>query len=846
MALSHSVIASEAKQSFSAVIPAEAGIQNKNDINTLGSQIVRANPATSELSEKSRVSLLAKNILQAIVIPQLTKEVNENKNFAHLRQVYNSLILATWYKKKIKNSILEQVYADKNKVAGVNIDDPKEKEKIYQRYLQAFKKGVYNYIKEESDPATGQNVPRKYFSGGVVLALTIRPEGATRLAGSNLELSYGSIPSSAMLTNDHAMIIQSDFNPVGDNVMKINLRDGDFSRGIKEFSERMLAQSRFTPNGDAQLIRRQQDGKTFHIVSLAEHYSRRSIELLIDQIAPEILSQNPEQVLFLVEGIGNGVPEVQVYQEFAKQRHIAIGDPIVSPYNHAIATLAGVSLLEAAEAFVLMERQQFLQRYPSKNAGQALEELLQEAVLRFNLSSIGIDANLLALTLNRELQTSSIARQEAQIVFDNFVSMSNDLGNGEFKRILNDHPQATHVIVLIGEAHLPIFDPDYQPKKQFTPEEVAVAAQAISIAAKDSLTALLGIRRLPVYDDENNFEANSLQTLATALGQSSYDDRFKQVVTKWHPNLFGFKNKGSSQEDLRSTNSLRRIWGFGRLVKEKLESRSAPLFIQDELSDLSGLLRMIAKERRDYQGEFQELSFLADNIKNLLSLYFKLYQEDKRMIEEHKATRPQRVIAFWKQALTGRGSQSEKRRNEPRVEPRIQPQVTSIGANNIGRHFKLKYHWKGARDIEGNPVWWIPLDSVFSVNEERLVNGQLWIKGRIEKVRSHNLDSFYELPKINRLQEVWVKYYSSDGESKAFKIDEAMIGQEIASKQTKINTGGIDLTSAKMNLQTRNIGGAIKFYLDPAMLKQLQNAPGFVPVIINIQPMRNLRVFLET
>jgi hypothetical protein len=36
----------------------------------------------------------------------------------------------------------------------------------------------------------------------------------------------------------------------------------------------------------------------------------------------------------------------------------------------------------------------------------------------------------------------------------------------------------------------------------------------------------------------------------------------------------------------------------------------------------------------------------------------------------------------------------------------------------------------------------------------------------------------------------------------------------------------------------------IKSHLDPAMLKQLQNAPGFVPVIFNIQPMNDLRKFL--
>ena len=109
---------------------------------------------------------LGSQIVREVVIPELTKEINENKNFSQLRQVYNSLILATWYKKKIKDSILAQVYSDKNKVVGVNIDDPQEKEKIYQQYLQAFKKGVYNYIKEDLDPATQQPVPRKYFSGG--------------------------------------------------------------------------------------------------------------------------------------------------------------------------------------------------------------------------------------------------------------------------------------------------------------------------------------------------------------------------------------------------------------------------------------------------------------------------------------------------------------------------------------------------------------------------------------------------------------------------------------------------------------------------------------------------------
>jgi len=58
--------------------------------------------------------------------------------------------------------------------------------------------------------------------------------------------------------------------------------------------------------------------------------------------------------------------------------------------------------------------------------------------------------------------------------------------------------------------------------------------------------------------------------------------------------------------------------------------------------------------------------------------------------------------------------------------------------------------------------------------------------------------------------------------------------------------GGIDFNSNKMNLQLQNAGQEIQFHIDPAMLQQLQNAPGFVPVIINVQPLKNLQEFLNT
>jgi len=107
------------------------------------------------------------NAVREIIIPIIEKEVNEGENFAPLRQIYTAMILATWFKKTLKESLLSQVYSDKNKVAGVEANDPKSKEKIYERYLEAFKVGVFNYIKDEADPLTHETAPRKYFSGGM-------------------------------------------------------------------------------------------------------------------------------------------------------------------------------------------------------------------------------------------------------------------------------------------------------------------------------------------------------------------------------------------------------------------------------------------------------------------------------------------------------------------------------------------------------------------------------------------------------------------------------------------------------------------------------------------------------
>ena len=170
---------------------------------------------------------IGSQIIRQIILPEITKEVNTGKNFAQLRQIYQALILAKWYKETIQNGLLDALYTNKNKVTGVNVNDPTVKEQIYNRYLQAYKKGAFNYIKEDPAPE-GQVVSRKYFSGGTFLGNIQETKG--KLAdikgpdGAMISLIVR-LKDSAMLdskpqSRDAAMLDFSDVNSVKSEMKK--------------------------------------------------------------------------------------------------------------------------------------------------------------------------------------------------------------------------------------------------------------------------------------------------------------------------------------------------------------------------------------------------------------------------------------------------------------------------------------------------------------------------------------------------------------------------------------------------------------------------------------------------
>src|SRR5262249_22698027 len=111
---------------------------------------------------------------------------------------------------------------------------------IYQQYLKAFKKGVYNYIKEEPDAVTGQMVPRKYFSGGfstydnAQVSLEDRIKTTSLLPASTIQalsqlpvdkasISLQEVDSTSVI-DDTAMLTKPKVFPVGAVFADLGLR----------------------------------------------------------------------------------------------------------------------------------------------------------------------------------------------------------------------------------------------------------------------------------------------------------------------------------------------------------------------------------------------------------------------------------------------------------------------------------------------------------------------------------------------------------------------------------------------------------------------------------------------
>jgi len=195
-----------------------------------------------------RIKDISNQVMREQILPLIEKEVNEGKYFAHLRQIYHSIIMANWFKEKLKNTILNQVYFDKSKLKGADVKDPAVREKIYNAYTQAFREGVYNYIKTDQDPGNQfKRIRRKYVSGGANLTTGPMGKATERITD----------PVRAVADSRAANITAAEVARVVNTDGKLIQPPAPGSAG-KVFAEPEVVESRISglaPNGSKGLIK---------------------------------------------------------------------------------------------------------------------------------------------------------------------------------------------------------------------------------------------------------------------------------------------------------------------------------------------------------------------------------------------------------------------------------------------------------------------------------------------------------------------------------------------------------------------------------------------------------------
>jgi hypothetical protein len=150
-------------------------VMTERDYLAYKSQAGQAAPVlNSPVGDDEEFVRLSSEVLRDVIVPEIEREVNQGKSFTVLRQICTAMVLATWYKRALKESILGRVYADQSRVAGIDQSDCSGKgaecsanRMIWEQYMEAFRKGVFNMIREDVDQYSQELIPRKYFSGGL-------------------------------------------------------------------------------------------------------------------------------------------------------------------------------------------------------------------------------------------------------------------------------------------------------------------------------------------------------------------------------------------------------------------------------------------------------------------------------------------------------------------------------------------------------------------------------------------------------------------------------------------------------------------------------------------------------
>ena len=897
---------------------------------------------------RNNMASVGADIVREIVIPQLDKEVNTGKSFSQLRQVYNSLILAAWYKKKIKDSILAQVYEDKNKIQGLvipakaGIQNKNNVEAIYQRYLQAFKKGAYNYIKEEQDPITQQMVPRKYFSGGmslINLAMTTVVDGSRIANGRTAEITVNLVglanrnPRPGLSVQDRGFLKTIDGLTVGGKY-KFEYT-GRKPRGESPDSG---VSDVFIINGTKRVKGAGADASYLMIspLNMEGYVQDGRVKLVVESfrlkyeedqrkgILRAFLDRLPQGTIYKSESIINVPTILYMLNEILKQplfiETISPGE--LEVIRSFISTLMSnpdiynVKLFEPACHFMA----EYMQKAKPMHL-KSLDDIFIESPVGQGLEKAGLPLQRVGFetrwkyfsmyAINIKDQAMQVQHEKTPVSLDQLRELVNNMPGNKylnaerwFTPYLATGLDEEQLKAMIFKAfHPAMWDWDQgfllsQQQERIVVKGVESVAlhgddhlAITSIGVGDTLAETVNVlvETLDTLDrspnnvnsitlrfyDHNVSILNGLEAKLSRLLTPLLEKRFPKWKGRINIEMFyldiveGMRDQGVMQRIILPSNIIlfRNTW----TVNPKMSRRT---LVEKEFKRLLNILRvsisvgaLIVEERSPYfprrliqfnevmlpendhamQTEPAKKIVIQDNIEGLGSLdkiMSEIQEINMDASSEFYQTKPSPAFVHrvlknppspWKYAFA--------------IDP-------ALGNKIIGYVFFTEIPAANSPSVYVNNI---AVSSLYQRNQAGV--------GLMKKVFNYadhlklpvHLDTspqegnkaiafFRSLPKKISGISIIQDEITPTSESWAFKYrvlqgnDHAMINSLSSHRNDEM--GGIDLTPARMNLQTQNSHGEIKFHMDPAMLQQLQNAPGFVPIIVNIRTITDLRLFL--
>jgi guanylate kinase len=767
----------------------------------------------SEVSQSKNTNQLGSQIVREIVIPELTKEINEDKNFSQLRQVYNSLILATWYKKKIKDSILSQVYEDKSKIEGVSVDDPQEKEEIYQRYLQAFKKGVYNYIKEEVNPLTQQPIPRKYFSGGEEL-IHVPLQETTDEAMVNIVGNNSQYVEEVRL--DQAMSEYSKPEGFLDEGRNLVVLIGPSGSGKSTFRRKLIAE----------------DGNnTLHYVPIVttrkplehEPFPREFVFLSPQEFE---IQQKQEEIIFVRENFGG----MYKYGNYAHdiETQMALGKTVILE----------TSSPDAVKSIKNRYPQSTVILFSSFDGAKSEQDNILDLSRRLQVR--GVPPSEIERRVKDAQYVAKAVEEFQPITISNVYSENyeNDQGwikqYALFKKAVEDtqhmplnekdlyaklfhraptmialqllgfygqgHISQDEIINRIEEIHVKYAD------KIDNQTVLYVAGHLLFVVEKDQK----GIRLVGVRNNERNKSvyhegaeffllpdnvkdavAEKLSRKVTSIDPWNFNRG--EIWSFYHPFIETDQDEAVLWQSLQENPIIKEF--VLSAVTKGVRATIAPRQLLMVLNMAGGLYY----HGNIYKGWDRSLELFLHEFIHAVYDSLLTWEQRREIIEYFRANHPE-LVKEWEKGAWGHDE------------------------NNLG-HEALAYY-----------LTYILLGHLTNLP-----------KGFYPAKKEGDTDFFVSLGLITEsmkkaINERMNAHVRKEG-GWEWERDDAMITSNPA-KLFEAEPGGIDLTANKTSLEIKNSGESIKLHLDSAMLRELQNTPGFVPVIINIQPMTDLKEFL--